>query len=54
MVKDLCKLINDNLSELWNLGQSYLSNQLGDKVFLNILFCFYFFMILFFHLTNAL
>ena len=55
MVKDLCKLINDNLSDLWNLGQSYLSNQLGDKVFLYIIFLFlFFFMILVFHLTNAL
>ena len=55
MVKDLCKLINDNLSDLWNLGQSYLSNQLGDKVFLYIIFLFlFFFMILVFHLANAL
>lgn len=31
MVEDLCKIISEHLTELWNLGQTYLSNQLGDK-----------------------
>lgn len=31
MVEELCKLISEHLTELWNLGQTYLSNQLGDK-----------------------
>jgi len=31
MVNDLCKVIMTNLPDLWNLGQTYLSNQLGDK-----------------------
>lgn len=31
MIEELCKLISANLSELWNLGQTYISNQLGDK-----------------------
>ena len=31
MVEALCKIISEHLTELWNLGQTYLSNQLGDK-----------------------
>jgi len=31
MVEDLCKIISEHLTELWHLGQTYLSNQLGDK-----------------------
>ncbi|XP_066929251.1 exocyst complex component 2-like isoform X2 [Clytia hemisphaerica] len=31
MVESLCELIAENLSDLWNLGQTYLSHQLGEK-----------------------
>lgn len=29
MVEDLCKIISEHLTELWHLGQTYLSKQLG-------------------------
>jgi len=37
MVEALCNLITENLSELWNLGQTYLSQQLGEKVIVSFL-----------------
>ena len=36
MIESLCTLITENLSELWHLGQSYLSLQLGEKVEMNV------------------
>ncbi|XP_065641912.1 exocyst complex component 2 isoform X2 [Hydra vulgaris] len=32
MVEELCELTSRHVSDFWNLGQAYLSNQLGEKV----------------------